>query len=162
MALSFLSVRQPQPSRMQSRAGRGGDIRLLQCAIRKVRSGFRINCATNKEIEQFRDSTHREIALENPNIGMWACPVHATGSDASCKARGLRFLKESRTFRARKETGMRRFGPHYALVVVAVIFFALLAAAGVRSTPGVLLVPWAVSFHWSRSVISFAAAVGIF
>jgi MFS family permease len=57
---------------------------------------------------------------------------------------------------------MRRFDPHYALVVVAVVFFALLAAAGVRSTPGVLLVPWAVSFHWSRSVISFAAAVGIF
>ena len=57
---------------------------------------------------------------------------------------------------------MRRFNPHYALVVVAVVFFALLAAAGVRSTPGVLLVPWAVSFHWSRSVISFAAAVGIF
>ena len=57
---------------------------------------------------------------------------------------------------------MRRFSPHYALVVVAVIFFALLAAAGVRSTPGVLLVPWANAFHWSRSVISFAAAVGIF
>jgi MFS family permease len=57
---------------------------------------------------------------------------------------------------------MRRFSPHYALVVVAVIFFALLSAAGVRSTPAVLLIPWANAFHWSRSVISFAAAVGIF
>src|SRR6201990_635100 len=57
---------------------------------------------------------------------------------------------------------MRKFHPHHALIVVAVVFFALLAAAGVRSTPGVLLVPWAQSFHWSRSVISFAAAVGIF
>src|ERR1700743_1104811 len=57
---------------------------------------------------------------------------------------------------------MRKFRLHYALVVVAVVFFALLAAAGVRSTPGVLLVPWADAFHWSRSVISFAAAVGIF
>lgn len=55
---------------------------------------------------------------------------------------------------------MRRF--NYAYVVVAVIFFALLAAAGLRSTPAVLLVPWANAFHWSRSVISFAAAVGIF
>ncbi|HEY4275650.1 MAG TPA: MFS transporter [Rhizomicrobium sp.] len=54
---------------------------------------------------------------------------------------------------------MRR---HYALVVVAVVFFALLAAAGVRSTPGVLLVPWGDAFHWSRGVISFAAATGIF
>src|SRR6202000_2812007 len=57
---------------------------------------------------------------------------------------------------------MRKFRLHYALVVVAVVFFALLSAAGVRSTPGVLLVPWANAFHWSRSVISFAAAVGIF
>lgn len=46
--------------------------------------------------------------------------------------------------------------------VVALIFVALLAAAGLRSTPAVLLVPWANAFHWSRSVISFAAAVGIF
>jgi hypothetical protein len=38
---------------------------------------------------------------------------------------------------------MRRtvFGRHYALAVVAVIFVALLAAAGLRSTPGVLMVP---------------------
>ena len=43
-----------------------------------------------------------------------------------------------------------------------VIFVALLAAAGVRSTPGVLLVPWGQAFGWSRSVISFAAPVGIF
>jgi predicted MFS family arabinose efflux permease len=57
---------------------------------------------------------------------------------------------------------MRVSRPHYAYLVVALIFFALLAAAGLRSTPAVLLVPWANEFHWSRSVISFAAAVGIF
>jgi predicted MFS family arabinose efflux permease len=57
---------------------------------------------------------------------------------------------------------MRASRPHYAYLVVALIFFALLAAAGLRSTPAVLLVPWANAFHWSRSVISFAAAVGIF
>ena len=54
---------------------------------------------------------------------------------------------------------MRVSRPHYAYLVVALIFFALLAAAGLRSTPAVLLVPWANAFHWSRSVISFAAAV---
>ena len=54
------------------------------------------------------------------------------------------------------------FGRHYALAVVAIIFVALLAAAGLRSTPGVLMVPWAEAFGWSRSVISFAAACGIF
>jgi MFS family permease len=45
---------------------------------------------------------------------------------------------------------------------VAVVFLALLAAAGVRSTSAVLMVPWGNAFGWSRSVISFAAATGIF
>ncbi|HEY0266239.1 MAG TPA: MFS transporter [Rhizomicrobium sp.] len=54
------------------------------------------------------------------------------------------------------------FGRHYALAVVAVIFVALLAAAGLRSTPGVLMVPWGAAFGWSRASISFAAATGIF
>ena len=54
------------------------------------------------------------------------------------------------------------FGRHYALAVTAVIFAALLAAAGLRSTPGVLMVPWEHAFGWSRGTISFAAATGIF
>ncbi|HEU0163239.1 MAG TPA: MFS transporter [Rhizomicrobium sp.] len=54
------------------------------------------------------------------------------------------------------------FGRHYALAVVAVIFVALLAAAGLRSTPGVLMVPWEQAFGWSRGQISLAAATGIF
>jgi predicted MFS family arabinose efflux permease len=54
------------------------------------------------------------------------------------------------------------FGRHYALAVVAIIFVALLAAAGLRSTPGVLMVPWGQAFGWSRQAISFAAATGIF
>ncbi len=53
------------------------------------------------------------------------------------------------------------FGRHYALAVVGVIFVALLAAAGLRSTPGVLMVPWGQAFGWSRGTISFAAATGI-
>src|SRR5579859_2093851 len=60
--------------------------------------------------------------------------------------------------------GMQRlfFGRHYALAVVFIIFTALLAAAGLRSTPGVLMVPWGQAFGWSRQTISFAAATGIF
>jgi len=54
------------------------------------------------------------------------------------------------------------FGKHYALAVVAVIFVALLAAAGLRSAPAVLMVPWGHAFGWSRATISFAAACGIF
>jgi predicted MFS family arabinose efflux permease len=56
----------------------------------------------------------------------------------------------------------RILGQHYALAVAAVIFVALLAAAGLRSTPGVLMVPWGQAFGWSRATISFAAACGIF
>jgi predicted MFS family arabinose efflux permease len=51
---------------------------------------------------------------------------------------------------------------YHAIPVVAVVFLALLAAAGVRSTPAVLMLPWGNAFGWSRSVISFAAATGIF
>jgi MFS family permease len=50
----------------------------------------------------------------------------------------------------------------YALIVVAVTFLALLAAAGVRSAPSVLIVPWEHAFGWERSTISFAAGLGIF
>src|SRR5689334_2177251 len=56
----------------------------------------------------------------------------------------------------------RRFGQNYAFVVVAVIFLALLASAGLRATPGVLMLPLQKAFGWDVSVISSSAAVGIF
>jgi len=56
----------------------------------------------------------------------------------------------------------RRFGQRYAFVVVGLIFTCLLVAAGLRSAPGVLLLPWVKDFGWSRGIISLAAAIGIF
>ncbi|MGB3865400.1 MAG: MFS transporter, partial [Xanthobacteraceae bacterium] len=56
----------------------------------------------------------------------------------------------------------RPFGQNYAFVVVAVIFVALLTAAGLRATPGVLILPLQQAFGWSIDVISVSAAVGIF
>lgn len=53
------------------------------------------------------------------------------------------------------------FGRHYAFVVVGVIFLSLLAAAGLRSAPGVLILPLERSFGWSREVVSLSAAFGI-
>ena len=47
-------------------------------------------------------------------------------------------------------------------VVVAVIFLALLASAGLRATPGVLMLPLQHAFGWNVGVISSSAAVGIF
>lgn len=56
----------------------------------------------------------------------------------------------------------RPFGQRYAFVVVAVIFLALLIAAGLRSAPGVLMLPLEDAFGWRRDTISVAAAIGIF
>jgi MFS family permease len=56
----------------------------------------------------------------------------------------------------------RPFGQRYAFVVVGVIFVALLASAGLRSAPGVLILPLEDAFGWGRDVISLSAAVGIF
>src|SRR3954469_2672240 len=56
----------------------------------------------------------------------------------------------------------RPFGQNYALVVVAVIFLALLSSAGLRATPGVLMLPLQTAFGWNVGVISLSAAIGIF
>src|SRR3546814_3938914 len=53
-------------------------------------------------------------------------------------------------------------GQSYAFVVVGVIFLSLLAAAGLRATPGVLILPLEKAFGWERETISLAAAIGIF
>ena len=56
---------------------------------------------------------------------------------------------------------MRQRKFHYGWVVVGVTFLVLLTGAGVRSTPGVLMVPFEEEFHWSRATISFAVAVSL-
>src|SRR5690242_12594713 len=50
---------------------------------------------------------------------------------------------------------------HYAWVVATLAFFTLLVGAGVRATPGVLIVPLERDFHWSRAAISFAISVNL-
>jgi MFS family permease len=47
-------------------------------------------------------------------------------------------------------------------IVVGVTFLALLISAGLRSAPGVMMVPLELNFGWDRATISFSAAVGIF
>lgn len=56
----------------------------------------------------------------------------------------------------------RPFGQKYAFVAVGAVFVSLMAAAGLRSAPGVLMLPLERAFHWDRATISMAAAVGIF
>ena len=40
---------------------------------------------------------------------------------------------------------------HYAWIVVAVTFLMMLTVAGIRSTPGVLIVPLEQEFGWDRA-----------
>ncbi len=55
----------------------------------------------------------------------------------------------------------RFLGFHYAWVIAAVTFLILLVTAGVRATPGVLMVPLESEFGWTRAAISFAVAINI-
>lgn len=50
---------------------------------------------------------------------------------------------------------------HYAWIVAAVTFLVLLATAGIRATPGVLIVPLEQEFGWTRAAISGAIAINI-
>src|SRR3989441_5045668 len=45
---------------------------------------------------------------------------------------------------------------HYAWVVAAVTFIALMGAAGFRATPAILIVPLQNEFGWNRAIISYA------
>lgn len=50
---------------------------------------------------------------------------------------------------------------HYAWVVALVTFIVLLVTAGIRATPGILMVPLESEFGWNRAVISLAVAINI-
>ncbi|MGN6085149.1 MFS transporter [Trinickia sp.] len=50
---------------------------------------------------------------------------------------------------------------HYGWVVAAVVFLVLLAAAGTRATPSVLMLPLEHQLGWSRATISLAISVNI-
>jgi sugar phosphate permease len=50
---------------------------------------------------------------------------------------------------------------HYAWVIFGVTFFTLLTASGVRSTPGVLIVPLEREFGWTAATISLAVSINL-
>ena len=51
--------------------------------------------------------------------------------------------------------------PHYAWIVAVVAFMTMLVAAGIRATPGLLMVPLETEFGWPRSIISLAVGLNI-
>ena len=50
---------------------------------------------------------------------------------------------------------------HYGWIIVGVTCLALLTGAGVRSTPGILMVPLEQEFHWSRATIALAVSINL-
>src|SRR5258708_6816029 len=50
---------------------------------------------------------------------------------------------------------------HYAWIVAAVTFVAVMGAAGFRATPSVLIVPLQNEFGWNRAVISVAVSINL-
>jgi MFS family permease len=59
------------------------------------------------------------------------------------------------------ENPMRKTRMHYAWVVAGVTFLVLLVTAGIRATPGVLMVPLEEEFHWTSAAISGAIAINL-
>ena len=51
---------------------------------------------------------------------------------------------------------------HYAWIAAGVTFVTLLAAAGARATPGVILLPVGNEFQWSRATVSSVVSINIF
>lgn len=58
-------------------------------------------------------------------------------------------------------SGSRPSPLHYAWIVAGVTFLVLLVTAGIRATPGVLMLPWESEFGWSIAAISLAIAVNL-
>src|SRR4051794_6626722 len=50
---------------------------------------------------------------------------------------------------------------HYGWNVVGITCLVLLTGAGIRSTPGILMVPLEEEFHWSRATIALAVSINL-
>src|SRR5947207_11111879 len=50
---------------------------------------------------------------------------------------------------------------YYGWIVVGITCLVLLTSAGIRSTPGILMVPLEEEFHWSRATIGFAVSINL-
>ena len=61
----------------------------------------------------------------------------------------------------RPDSGSKSGLLHYAWIVAVVTFLVLLVTAGIRATPGVLMVPLEHEFGWNRAAISAAVALNI-
>src|SRR5688572_24740522 len=56
---------------------------------------------------------------------------------------------------------VQRLGIHYAWIVVGLTFFSILAGAGIRAAPPILIVPFEQEFGWSRADLSQAVSLNL-
>ena len=57
---------------------------------------------------------------------------------------------------------MHRFSKiHYGWIVVGITCTVLLTSAGIRSTPGILMVPLENEFGWTRATVSLAVSINL-
>lgn len=61
-----------------------------------------------------------------------------------------------------KNLRTHRWPFHYGWIAAAVTFLTLLAAAGARAAPGVMLLPLGNDFQWSRAKVSSIVSINIF
>jgi sugar phosphate permease len=50
---------------------------------------------------------------------------------------------------------------HYAWIIAAITFVMIAITAGVRSAPGILIIPLEGEFHWSRATIAFSVSINL-
>src|SRR3954454_5123500 len=50
---------------------------------------------------------------------------------------------------------------HYGWIVIGITCLVLLTSSGIRSTPGMLMVPLNEEFHWSRATIALADSINL-
>ncbi|GIM46482.1 hypothetical protein DNHGIG_20310 [Collibacillus ludicampi] len=50
---------------------------------------------------------------------------------------------------------------HYGWIIAGITFLTLLVSAGIRSTPGVLIMPLEMHFGWDRTITTFPIAINL-
>src|SRR5437660_9142310 len=56
---------------------------------------------------------------------------------------------------------LKRLPFHYAWLIAAVTFVLMLLSAGMRSVPGVLILPLEQEFGWNRATVSLAVFINL-